>query len=131
MPTGMNSIFPTPNISNSLIHATVCIMNHLTLTTEKKEEQKNITNRNEHNKKQLNIVFYNYCNIKKIVLLKDAVVSDGSQESMFSVAMTNFLLNTDLHALGVTYGNAWFVLFFPKTLSSLFLDIITLWLGFL
>lgn len=52
-------------------------------------------------------------------MLKNAAMSDKSQESVFSVTVSDFLLNTDLHALIVAYGNPCFVLFFPKTLSSL------------
>lgn len=101
-----NRIILIPNLSNSLIHPTICIMNHITVPNEEKEKQKNVANRNEHNnKKQPNIIFSNYCIIKKIAFLKNAAMPEGSQESMFSVTMTNFLLNIDLHALGVAYGN--------------------------
>lgn len=53
----MNRIIPIPNKSNALLHPTICIMNHLTLPTKKKE-QKNVMNRNENdNQKQPHILF--------------------------------------------------------------------------
>lgn len=51
MEMGMNRIIPTPKKSKALLHPTICIMNHINLPTEEKE-QENIINRNENDNKK-------------------------------------------------------------------------------
>lgn len=51
MEMGMNRIIPTPKKSKALLHPTICIMNHINLPTEEKE-QENVINRNENDNKK-------------------------------------------------------------------------------
>lgn len=82
---GVNRIIPITNKSNAILHPTICIVNHITLPTEEKE-QENVINKNENdNKKQPNTLFQNHCIIQKIASLTSAAMQYGYQELYFQL----------------------------------------------
>lgn len=130
MQMGMNRIILIPNKCKALLHPTICIMNHITLSYWRKRAEK--CHKKEWKWQQNPTKYF----VSKTLhhwencIFDKCFLARWTSGVIFSVTMTNFFSNTDLFAQGAAFRNVSFI-FCQSIQFSEIMDIITPFLGFL